>query len=97
MAIASVLSRKRMAAFGIILLLLTGLSIEWISTWSYDGPHFLPSAARMWFPGFPLLPVLAGTIPGILASVAAMLAARETYLKPKGYVVSDMAEADIRS
>ena len=97
MAIASVLSRKHMAAFGIILLLLTGLSIEWISTWSYDGPHFLPSAARMWFPGFPLLPILAGTIPGILACLAAMLAARETYLKPKGYAVPDMAEADIRS
>ena len=97
MAIASVLSRKRTAAFGIILLLLTGLSIEWISTWSYDGPHFLSSAARMWFPGFPLLPVLAGTIPGILACVAAMLAGRETYLKTKDYTLSEMAEADIRS
>jgi hypothetical protein len=97
MAIASVLSRKRTAAFGIILLLLTGLSVEWISTWSYDGPHFLSSAARMWFPGFPLLPVLAGTIPGILASVAAMLAGRETYLKTKDYTLSEMAEADIRS
>ncbi len=97
MAIASVLSRRHMAAFGIMLLLLTGLSIEWISTWSYDGPHFLSSAARMWFPGFPLLPVLAGTIPGILASLAAMLAARETYLKPKDYVLSETAEADVRS
>jgi hypothetical protein len=78
--LATVLTRKGLVAAGIALLLVTGFGIEWMSTWSYDGPHFVDSA-RVPYPRFPLLPVLAGTIPGILAVVAGILAGWEVYIK----------------
>jgi len=66
--LAIVLTRKGLVALGITLLLVTGLGLEWMSTWSYDGPHFLTtSTAQIPFDRYPLLPVLAGTIPGVLA------------------------------
>ena len=78
--LATVLTRKGLVAAGIALLLVTGLGIEWMSTWSYDGPHFIDSA-QISYPRFPLFPVLAGTIPGILAVVAGILAGWEVYIK----------------
>ena len=81
--LAIVLIRKDLVAVGIGLLLVTGISIEWMSTWSYDGPHFI-HAAQIPYPRFPLLPVLAGTIPGILAVVAGLLAGWEVYIKGTG-------------
>ena len=78
--LATVLTRKGLVAAGIALLIVTGLGIEWMSTWSYDGPHFIDSA-QIPYPRFPLLPVLAGTIPGILAVVAGILAGWEVYIK----------------
>jgi hypothetical protein len=81
MVLAIVLVRKGLAALGIILLLTTGLGLEWVSTWSYDGPHFLASTAQLPFERYPLLPVLAGTIPGILSAVAGVIAGMEIYLK----------------
>ena len=80
MVLATVLTRKGLVAAGIGLLFVTGFGIEYISTWSYDGPNFVESA-RIPYPRFPLLPVLAGTIPGILAVVAGMLAGWEVYIK----------------
>jgi hypothetical protein len=78
--LATVLTRKGLVAVGIALLLVTGIGIEWVSTWSYDGPNFVDSD-DVPFPRFPLLAVLAGTIPGILAVVAGVLAIWEVYLK----------------
>ena len=78
--LATVLTRKGLVAAGIALLVVTGLGIEWVSTWSYDGPNFIDSA-QISYPRFPLLPVLAGTIPGILAVVAGILAGWEVYIK----------------
>ncbi|MFH1560531.1 MAG: hypothetical protein ABID84_03880 [Chloroflexota bacterium] len=80
--LATVLARKGLVAAGIALLLVTGLGIEWMSTWSYDGPHFIDSATIP-YARYPLLPVLAGTIPGILAAVAGILAGWEVYIKGK--------------
>ena len=80
--LAIVLTRKGLVALGITLLLVTGLGLEWMSTWYYDGPHFLTSpTAQIPFDRYPLLPVLAGTIPGVLAAVAGVVAGLEVYLK----------------
>ena len=81
LVLAIVLTRKGLVALGITLLLVTGLGLEWVSTWSYDGPHFLEDSARISFDRYPLLPVLAGTIPGVLAAVAGVVAGLEVYLK----------------
>ena len=78
--LATVMARKGLVMAGIALLLVTGLGIEWMSTWSYDGPHFL-DVAQIPFARYPLLPVLAGTIPGILAAAAGVLAGWEVYVQ----------------
>jgi hypothetical protein len=78
--LATVMARKGLVSAGIALLLVTGLGIEWMSTWSWDGPHFIQDSARIPFARYPLLPVLAGTIPGILAAVAGVLAGWEVYI-----------------
>lgn len=74
-----VLARKGLVAVAIVLLLGTGLGLEWMSTWSYTGPHFLDEIERIPFARYPLLPVVAGTIPGALAAAAAVMAAWEVY------------------
>jgi hypothetical protein len=79
--LAIVMTRKGMVIAGVALLIVTGLGIEWMSTWSYDGPHFIEESTQVQYPRFPLLPVLAGTIPGILAVVAGVLAGWEVYIK----------------
>ena len=81
MVMGVVLIRKGLVALGIATLLATGLGIEWISTWSYDGPHFIEAAKTVPVARYPLLPVLAGTIPGMLAGIAAVLAGWESYIK----------------
>lgn len=78
--LATVLTKKGLVMLGISLLVSTGLSIEFMSTWSYDGPHFIDSA-QVPYARFPMLPVLAGTIPGIIAVLAGILAAWEVYTK----------------
>ena len=77
--LAVVLARKGLVAVAIVLLLGTGLGLEWMSTWSYTGPHFLDDIERIPFGRFPLLPVLAATIPGALAASAAVMAGWEVY------------------
>ena len=74
-----VLARKGLVAVAIVALLGTGLGLEWMSTWSYTGPHFLDEIERIPFARYPLLPVVAGTIPGALAAAAAVMAAWEVY------------------
>ncbi len=74
-----VLARKGLVAVAIVILLGTGLGLEWMSTWSYTGPHFLDEVERIPFARYPLLPVLAGTIPGALAAAASVMAAWEVY------------------
>ena len=74
-----VLARKGLVAIAIVALLGTGLGLEWMSTWSYTGPHFLDEIERIPFARYPLLPVVAGTIPGALAAAAAVMAAWEVY------------------
>ena len=77
--LAVVLARKGLPAVAIAILLATGLGLEWMSTWSYTGPHFLDDVERVPFARYPLLPVLAGTVPGVLAAAAAVMAAWEVY------------------
>jgi hypothetical protein len=79
--LAVVLARKGLVALAIILLLTTGLGLEWMSTWSYDGPHFLADTQRVPFERYPLLPVLAGTIPGLLAAATGVVAGWEVYVE----------------
>ena len=74
-----VLARKGLVAVAIVVLLGTGLGLEWMSTWSYSGPHFLDEIERIPFARYPLLPMVAGTIPGALAAAAAVMAAWEVY------------------
>ena len=77
--LAVVLARKGLPFVGIAVLLATGLGLEWMSTWSYTGPHFLDEVERIPFARYPMLPVLAGTIPGALAAAAAVMAGWEVY------------------
>ena len=77
--IGVVLARKGLVALSIAVLLATGLGLEWMSTWSYTGPHFLDGVERIPFARYPLLPVLAGTLPGALAASAAVIAGWEVY------------------
>jgi hypothetical protein len=79
--LSTVLTRKGLVAPGIAMLLATGLGLEWVSTWSYDGLHFLSDTARISFNNYPLLPVLAGTIPGAITALAAVVAGREVYIR----------------
>ena len=79
--LAIVLARKGLAAVGIAMLLAIGLGLEWVSTWSFSGPHFLADVEHIQFDRYPLLPVLAWTIPGALAAMAALMAGWEVYLK----------------
>lgn len=81
LVLGTVLPRRGLVLPGIVLLIVAGLGIEWMSTWSYDGPHFLESADRIPYPGYPQLPILAGTIPGLLAAAAGILAGWEVYVK----------------
>lgn len=88
--LAIVLTRKGLVVPGLALLLITGLGIEWVSTWSYDGPHFLAGTAQIPFDRYPLLPVLAWTIPGMIAAAAGVVAGWEVFFKGGTH-----AEADV--
>ncbi|MBF8267512.1 MAG: hypothetical protein HW388_1020 [Dehalococcoidia bacterium] len=90
LVVATVLPRKGLVMAGITLLVMTGLGVEWMSTWSYDGPHFLREAIQIPYPRFPLLPILAGTIPGILAAGAGVLAAWEVYARGARWDVPEL-------
>ena len=79
--LGTVLVRKGFAREGIALLLVIGLGVEWMSTWSYDGPHFIEEASYTPYSRFPLLPVLAGTIPGVLTAIAGLVAGWEVYIR----------------
>ena len=79
--LGTALVRKGFAKEGIALLLVIGLGVEWMSTWSYDGPHFIEEASYTPYSRFPLLPVLAGTIPGILTAIAGLVAGWEVYVR----------------
>ena len=79
--LGTALVRKGFAKEGIALLLVIGLGVEWMSTWSYDGPHFIEEASYTPYSRFPLLPVLAGTIPGILTAIAGLVAGWEVYIR----------------
>ena len=79
--LGTALVRNGFAKEGIALLLVIGLGVEWMSTWSYDGPHFIAEASYTPYSRFPLLPVLAGTIPGILTAVAGLVAGWEVYIR----------------
>ena len=79
--LGTALVRKGFAREGIALLLVIGLGVEWMSTWSYDGPHFIEEASYTPYSRFPLLPVLAGTIPGVLTAIAGLVAGWEVYIR----------------
>jgi hypothetical protein len=92
--LAVVLARKGLPAVAIAILLATGLGLEWMSTWSYTGPHFLDDIEGIPFARYPLLPVLAGTIPGALAAAAAVMAGWEVYGR-RGAAPEDEDEPDV--
>ena len=79
--LGTALVRKGFSLEGIALLLVVGIGIEIVSTWSYDGPHFIEEASYTPYARFPLLPVLAGTIPGILTAATGLLAGWELYVR----------------
>ena len=79
--LGTVLVRKGFAKEGIALLLVIGFGVEWMSTWSYDGPHFIEEASYTPYSRFPLLPVLAGTIPGVLTAIAGLVAGWEVFIR----------------
>ena len=79
--LGTALVRKGYALEGIAMLLVVGIGVEVVSTWSYDGPHFIEDASYTPYSRFPLLPVLAGTIPGILTAAAGLLAGWELYVR----------------
>ena len=81
--LGTVLVRRGFAKEGIALLLAIGLGVELMSTWSYDGPHFIADASYTPYPRFPLLPILAGTIPGILTAATALFAGWEVYVRDR--------------
>ena len=79
--LGTVLVRRGFSMEGIVLLLVIGLGVEWMSIWSYDGPHYIEEAAYTPYPRFPLLPILAGTVPGVLTAAAALFAGWEIYVR----------------
>ena len=81
--LGTVLVRRGYSGQGIALLLVIGLGVEWVSTWSYDGPHFIPESSFIPYPRYPLLPILAGTIPGILTAATALFAGWEVYFRER--------------
>ena len=89
--LAIVLIRKGMVGMGVLSLLMIGLGIEWMSTWSYDGPHFLADTAQIPFDNYPMLPVLAGTIPGALAALAGVMAGWEVYVNNGADQMNDLS------
>ncbi len=71
LVLGAVLGRKGYVPLGAAMLVgLAGVLIAG-ATWLYDTPHFVFSIAERAPNVFPLLPVLAGTIPGVLVSLAA--------------------------
>ncbi|MBI2856454.1 MAG: hypothetical protein HYX93_06375, partial [Chloroflexi bacterium] len=79
--LATTLVRKGLAKEGIALLLVMGLGIEWVSTWSFDGPHFIEESKFFPYPRFPMLPILAGTLPGAIAAGGGVLGGWEVFVK----------------
>jgi len=61
--------RKGFVISGVLMLISIGLFIEWVSTWSYDGPYFLETANRLNYDMFPALPFISGTIPGMILAI----------------------------
>ena len=76
-----IMARKGFKSQAIILSICMGLTIEYVSTWSYDGPHFLESANFLPYSGFPLMAFLSGTMPGILLAVSGLLLGWQTYIE----------------
>jgi len=77
----TIMARKGFTYQAIILAIFIGLTIEYVSIWSYDGPHFLESAKSVPYPGFPVIAFLSGTIPGILLSLSGLILGWQTYIK----------------
>jgi hypothetical protein len=75
MVVAAVMPGRGLGWEGAVLLAMTGLGVEFASTMFYGGPpHFL--VQNVFEPLYPhYMPVLAGTVPGVLAVLAALLQA----------------------
>ena len=78
----TVLTKKGFMLSGATSLIIIGLGVEYFSTWLYDGPYFIESSSYVPYPGFPMLAVLAGTIPGILLVLTGIAVGRGFLLKP---------------
>lgn len=72
--------RKGFLLFGVGILFFVGLTTELISTWAYSGPYFIETSNRIVYKMFPMLPIVAGTIPGILIATSGILAIRDSRL-----------------
>ena len=79
--LGTILPRKGMTTEGIALLLAVGLGIEWMSTWSFNGPNFIEEAKWFPYPRFPMLAILAGTLPGAIAAATGVLGGWEVFVK----------------
>ena len=81
LVLGTTLPRKGFATQGILLMIITGLSLEWFSTWSYDGPSFIGESSWFPFPGFPMLALLAGTIPGAGVALTGIIGIWNVYVE----------------
>jgi len=79
--LGTTLPRKGFAIQGILLMIVTGLGLEWVSTWSYDGPSFISESSWFPFPGFPMLALLSGTIPGAGVALAGIIGIWNVYVE----------------
>jgi len=77
--LGAVLAYKGRALASIALLYFAGLSIEWLSVQYWQGTFWLVGPLMDVYPWFPLLPIIAGTLPGVLAALAALAQAWELF------------------
>lgn len=79
--LGTTLPRKGFAAQGILLMIVTGLGLEWYSIWSYDGPSFIGESSWFPFPRFPMLAILAGTVPGAMVALTGVIGIWNVYVE----------------
>ena len=91
-----VVVRKGFLLCGVGILFLVGFTIELISTWAYAGPYFLENSSRMTYKMFPYLPIVAGTIPGILIVIAGIVAIRDSNVSTLEHDAFERVLSDVK-
>ncbi|MQF98988.1 MAG: hypothetical protein FI729_05655 [SAR202 cluster bacterium] len=87
--------RKGFLLFGVGILFFVGLATELISTWAYSGPYFIETSNRIFYKMFPMLPIVAGTIPGILIATSGLVAIRDSRVATFEHVSTPAHEVEL--